>query len=658
MVLFAATVARGETVVWADGFENNAAKRWTANSVWHIGSPSAGPGLNSSGFRTHSATNCASTQGYPYGQDARLICTNYNGANCLIVPSATLSPRLRFWHWFSLQTSLGFVEISTNFGTNWNQISPTYSYTIVPNGSGVWSRPWIDLSQFAGQSVQFAFRFYGASPGNGLGWYVDDVAVVTSANPPVQSFPESFEFDPKTSDWTTDYGTWEIGKPTSGPNAAHTGTNCAATVLAGNYANFANARLTSPPFVVPATNAILRYQQWYNFANNALGFVEINNGAVITTSITNTTVTTNATPISLNTNVYQIFGSLNTNYVAPFYWNPTIDGWTNATTVLANAIDIATGVFNFEGGSAPLAQVGGTNVMNVVDYQVTSELPMPQSPTPTNFLDLQGITWNSQSDSFDNPTGYFGTNYTYTYTTNTTVTTSSANWNQISVTWQNGSTLNSWIPVALDLSAFAGQTVQLGFHFGSGSGTPAAGWYIDDISLVAPPSLTVPTNQIIAYGQTATNQLSATNSVDTGSLFMFGLAAASTNVVVATNGVVTWTNKVAPPGTYAVFVQVTDNNSPPYSVTNNFSYTVLPPLSSQLVLSNAAAITHGGGFKLSVTTPLTNSTWVVLASTNLAGGTANWVPIYTNHTGPGGALSFTDLLSTNFLQRYYRAVFP
>src|SRR5437773_4640363 len=61
-------------------------------------------------------------------------------------------------------------------------------------------------------------------------------------------------------DWTSTGGTWEIGVPTFGPptnslgRRAFAGTNCAATVLGGNYADNTSSRLESKSFVVPATN--------------------------------------------------------------------------------------------------------------------------------------------------------------------------------------------------------------------------------------------------------------------------------------------------------------------------------------------------------------------------------------------------------------------
>jgi len=839
-LLLAASHGHAGTAVWSDDFENNAANRWESSSsgVWKIGSPGAGPPVSPAGYRTHSGANCAYTQNYRANTDSRFICINYNGSYSLVIPSADQQPRLRFWHWFNFVSALGFVEISTNLGSTWNQISPTYENI---NGGGIWSRPSIDLTAYAGQSVQFAFRFYGSGTGNGLGWYVDDVEVDTGT--PVLDFPESFEFDPKMSDWSVDFGTWEIGEPASGPGKAHTGTNCAATVLAGNYANYANSRLISPPFTVPTTSATLRYWQWYSFSS-ALGFVEINNDTVTTITTTNTTITTNVMVAGFDTNIYQLVDAAIPADTNAFYWNSTIGEWTNNAN---KALGLATnfGTIYFEAGTIPLSS-------DVVNYDYRYNVPVPTTQLNlTNFL--ENVYWVSPVNGNDIPFGNFYTNYLTTYTTNTGVNTTATTWNQISATYQNGSG-GAWIQETLDLTPYAGETVQLAFHFGSGAGS-AAGWYVDDLSLAASPLLTVPANQIVYAGQTlvvtnyATNSLlpnatytfkllspppnvfmtngvitwqtapnqppstntitvmvtdnnvppdtatnsftvtvvnsfiltvpptqtnyggmtltvtnTATNVAFSGAVFTFRLPSPSTNVYLTTNGVLTWTNTgvkngilywtnnsispgtqvitvaadtfdsvplsvtnrfdmvflpphppsiiiptnlavyvgqtltvtnvatnnyvlltnvsytfkavssnvlvtsqgvmtwtntAARPGIYGISIKVTDNSVPPLSATNNSSAVAVLPLPSQLILTNEAIAAHGGpAFAFKISTPWTNTPWRIEAATNLDANATNWLPVFTNQNGPAGAIMFTDRLATNFLQRYYRAIFP
>jgi len=660
-LLLTAGWGRGETVFWSDNFEAGAGSRWTTNSVWQIGSPTTGPAININGFRSYSGTNCATTglkAGAPANADARLICTNYNGTNWLLIPAANQFPRLRFWQWFDFVNAGGFVEILQAGSTNWQAISATNIGVagIANYSSGIWSRPSIDLSAFAGQNVRIAFRFFsgGSGWGSDLGWYIDDVAVVTGAS--VFNNPEGFEAG--LGEWSVDSGTWEVGKPTTGPTTnaagfrAHSGTNCAATVLAGDYGWNLDTRLISPPFVVPVSGSpALRYWQWYSFVN-AGGFVEINTGATNLVGTTNITITTNLVFSSLDTNSYQLTNAAVTGYSTWFHWDGMLEQWTNSLKAIGNVFDISKGGYYFEAGNAPL--VSPVNVLQ--DYYSFTNLPIPRTAAATNFFSWQGMKWTNAYNNLDKPVGYFGTNYTYSYTTNTIVTITKNSWQSISrtnISVANAAIASSgWTNATVDLSAYAGQTVQVAFRFfsgGSGWGN-AAGWYVDDVSLASAPILTVPTNQTIYAGQTLVVTNFATNSTLPNSLFTFALPSVSTNVFITTNGVLTWTNTAAPPGTNVIYVKVTDTSVPPLAATNHFSLIIVSPPPILMVSNNAYA---NGTFRLSFHAS-TNTTWRIDASTNLT----SWQPVLTNVVGSGGTSQFTDALSTNFPRRFYRAVFP
>ena len=63
---------------------------------------------------------------------------------------------------------------------------------------------------------------------------------------------------PKTVD------AWEWGAPTSGPIAAHSGSNVWATILAGTYPTNMWCALVTPQFTVPS-GAMFKFWQWYQF---------------------------------------------------------------------------------------------------------------------------------------------------------------------------------------------------------------------------------------------------------------------------------------------------------------------------------------------------------------------------------------------------------
>jgi hypothetical protein len=141
-----------------------------------------------------------------------------------------------------------------------------------------------------------------------------------------------------------------------------------------------------------------------------------------------------------------------------------------------------------------------------------------------------------------------------------------------------------------------------------------------------------------------------TNSVFTSSIFTFALFSDPTNIILnAANGVLTWTPAIAQtPGTNTIFVKVTDNNVPPFSATNSFIVQILLP---PMLKITAIAQPTNGNFQLTFTTG-SNTTWRIDASTNLS----SWLPLLTNTIGPSGTIQFTDLLATNYLWRFYRAV--
>jgi hypothetical protein len=279
--LFFLTPARAQTVVWSENFDDgNGNSRWAPdNGVWQIGAPVIGPGA------AHSPPYCAATgltANYPAGANSRLI-----RFQSFTVPAASQSPRLRFWQWYSFAScnysDYGVVEVK---GTNgiWQAVSPNYT----GNGGG-WTYASVNLSAYAGQSVQVAFHIvYQNDCGDtAQGWYVDDVSLVTGT--PVFNNPEGFEGG--IGDWYAETGSWQVGQPTKtgGPatnsagSQAHTGTNCAATVLTGNYPAGANSRFVSPAFTVPAASSspYFRFWHWFNFAScnyNDYGVVEIRVG--------------------------------------------------------------------------------------------------------------------------------------------------------------------------------------------------------------------------------------------------------------------------------------------------------------------------------------------------------------------------------------------
>ncbi len=145
-----------------EGFETSW-DGWEAdNGVWEIGVPTSGPPADSQGNRAHEGTNVLATvldDNYPRYTDERAISPVFE------VPAAADNPRLRFWHWFSTYDAndKGYVEVREVGTTDWVKVSEDYHHT-----SGAWTQAQVDLSAYAGKSIQVAFHFQ--DDGGDTGW--------------------------------------------------------------------------------------------------------------------------------------------------------------------------------------------------------------------------------------------------------------------------------------------------------------------------------------------------------------------------------------------------------------------------------------------------------------------------------------------------------
>jgi hypothetical protein len=598
-------LVRAETVVWSDNFETGAGSRWTTGSVWKIGSPTIGPGS------AYSGTNCATTglnSGAAVNVNSRFICTNYNGLTNVLIPAASQFPRLCFQQWFNFQNSLGYVEIKPAGATNWQTISVTNAgFGNAPNSSVIWSRPSIDLSAFAGSSVQFAFHFIsGADYGTDPGWYLDDVQLI--AGQPTFNNPESFESG--LGDWTVDNGIWLAGRPVTGTNAAYVGTNCAGTILNGNYPYNANSRLISPLFTVPTNGAAsLNYAQWYKFVN-AEGFVEIRSGS------TGAWQTISATNLSFGSSVLSSAGWVNTN--------------VNLSAYSGQTVQVA---FHFISGPSGYSTAPGWYIDNVSVNNIALAVP-----TGTSYV-------------------YVG-NTLFVTNVATLIPAGPATFTSLSAL-PEGATLNSssglftWTPTDSEANSSVIITLSVTNANGLGATNSFA------VQVLPPPTLTVPTNQQTVYaGQTLTVTNVAANSFSTGAtfLYLYALASDVTNVWEGpTNGVFTWTPAAAQAGSNEIFVaakQITDTNPPVPLVINAFSVLVSLPPSPQLLVNSAAAL-NAGGFNFGSTGNINGISWEIETSTNLA----DW-SFLTNVTVSNSVLQITDPAATNYSSRFYRAVLP
>ena len=634
MLLLAADMGRAQTVYWSDGFETNVPSRWTATGAWHIGSPTTGP---------HSGANCALTQNYSYNQDGRIVCTNYlNGSNSLVVPDASVSPTLIFWHWVNLANALGYVELKS--GTNdWQQISPTY---IDVTSGGVWLQNSIDLSAFAGQSVQIAFHFTsGSCCGNAKGWYVDDVSLVVVPTPPELIVPDTQTIYAGQTLTVTNSATNSFL-----PNATYT------------------FKLLSPPSNASITrNGVLT---WTTTTAQPPG----------TNTIT-VKVTDNSTPPLTATNSFvvvvvnpwvpvltvpgpqQIYAGQTltvTNYATnDFFPSSTftfalLSGLTNVEANLDVSDLTNNGVLSW--ATTTVLKAGTyTNVIKVTDngppyYSATNSFVIVVSnpPPPVLTVPTQTIYLGQTLDFFLSATNSAFPDSTFTYEFVSGPPDVSINSDTGELTWT-------------PTNAPSVKTITVAVTDDNSPPLIATNSFQVIVSPTPPPALMVPDTQTIHAGQTLAVTISATNIVLTNSTFTFSLLSPSTNVSIINtngigvltwtntgirNGILTWTNNSVSPGTKTIYVKATDHNSPAMSATNHFALIFLPPLPPILTVPTNQTIYIGRTF--TVTNSATNTilpnaiyTFKLPSPSTNVWITANGVLAWTNTAVPPG----TNLVS-------------
>lgn len=235
----------GQTTLFHEDFEQGTGLWSASNGVFEVGVPG-------SGIVPHSGTQLAATilQGnYPTQANTRMTSPP------ITLPEELGTQRLKlsFWHYYVH----GFVsesrlQISENNGMTWTDLSEPFD-----DASGVWTRYIIDISEYAGQTVQLGFFFESSIHATELGYYLDDVMIVQEEA--IFTNPESFE---GAHDWNVSNGSWEVDG--GGCSMPYDSSLQFSTVHCGDYPTQANSRLESPVIQLPNDPGLL-LQVWHKF---------------------------------------------------------------------------------------------------------------------------------------------------------------------------------------------------------------------------------------------------------------------------------------------------------------------------------------------------------------------------------------------------------
>ncbi|MCP4545025.1 MAG: hypothetical protein GY835_01010 [bacterium] len=493
---------RETSVLYQEDWEEGWGAWYPDAGTWDVGEATSGP--NSA----HDGSKCAATN---------LTGNYYNNVNSrLIGPSWVLPPSpedgqlwLRLWQWYYTASSgdYGRIEISSN-GGEWEEVpgSNVFSYS-----GGVWTQTLYDISAYAGETVRLAFHFISDGGYANPGWYIDDVSIEEGAL--VGHNPEGFEAG--IGDFIVTQGYWEVGQPASGPGAAHSGQTCAGTVLGGEYWNNMDTRLIFPTQTLSASpedgQLWLSLWQWFYTASSAdYGRVEISRnggeweevpgsdvyrycGGIWTKAFYDISAYAGETvrlafhfisdggyhnpgwyidDVSIDEGMLAGHQWEDFNSSLPWHFWRDLADWN----VLGGVWEIGEpsyGTSVAHSGTQCAGTVLGSNYPNMADARlISSEVQLPSSPVG-NQLWLRFWQWIYTASSAD-----YG---------QVEISRNGGEWEEVPNSDVSNYRGGLWTQALYDISAYAGETVRLAFHFISDGGYTDPGWYIDDIGLIEGP---------------------------------------------------------------------------------------------------------------------------------------------------------------------------
>ena len=168
-------------------------------------------------------------------------------------------PVLSFWQHYSFEPNLdwGFVEVSTDGGTNWTM------ECFVTGSSASWRQEKIDLSPYRGNpQVMIRFRLQSNSANQSDGWHLDDFEIADVVRQFPYPFADNFDDTTSASNWLS--SSWEfVTDGHSPPFQMHDSP-------IGNYpANaFSSLTLAGTIDLSRATNPVLAFWHKYDLYTN------------------------------------------------------------------------------------------------------------------------------------------------------------------------------------------------------------------------------------------------------------------------------------------------------------------------------------------------------------------------------------------------------
>ena len=333
-----------------------------------------------------------------------------------------------------------------------------------------------------------------------LGWTALIVAFQSCPSIVIAQDTTFFEgFESGSGSWYATNGVWEVGVPSTGPGSAHSGQNCAGTILGGNYPDNANTRLVSPQIALPSGHVQLKFWHWFSIEDGYdQGVIQVStDNGISWQTLTNPEYDGNSgawTQACVDLSSYA-GSTVRIGFYFTSNWNATGSGWyvddvciEVGPETFPNPEDFETGIGDW-GADNGLWEVGvptagpssahsgqscvGTVLGGNYADNANTRLVSPQIaliPRPGQSPELFFWQWHSMENGYD--------------------------WGQVQVSvnggpWQtvpgyDGHFTGSnptWSQSYVPLSAFADSTARIGFYFASNWNATSSGWYIDDVRI-------------------------------------------------------------------------------------------------------------------------------------------------------------------------------
>jgi hypothetical protein len=332
----------------------------------------------------------------------------------------------------------------------------------------------------------------------------------------------SEDFEAGWGDWSADAGVWEIGVPTAGPTASQGGSQCAGTILDGNYPTYTSSRLISPAITLPAISGSndlsLRFMHWFEYypynISNSQDFGEIEIQTYDDASGWSDWIKIDETDQIQGTNPGWSLKSLDISMYAGqqvrICFRHVSDEYAVRTGWYVDDVQIIQKTPEFEGtfesgwsdwfadrgvwqnGTptvGPAQCHAGTLCMGTImegnypTYTI-SRLISPSIQLPTvntsNELHLRFWQWFDYYPYDVSNSQDYGEVQIQTYN----VPTGWSEWEAAVADDLVQNTSNAWTRKDVDLTPFVGQTVRIAFRHVSDEYAVRTGWYVDDVQFV------------------------------------------------------------------------------------------------------------------------------------------------------------------------------